>query len=254
MGADMTKLFFISLEDALTADRIEELGADIEALGDVRLVAIDPLGSYLGGGTDSYKDNEVRAALRPTAILAEKYDVSVVLIGHMTKRDGPALYRMLGSIGFQGLVRNSIAAGEWKGQKAIATAKNNLSEYAPARAYDIFDVDGAGTNTGALRWGKGLVGVDANKLTSHKEDDGAIGRPATERNEAKAFLRDFLADGQPHDVGEVKDYADQEGIAGPTLKRAKKDLGVLSTKADMSGPWMWRLPPESHKTLEEVLA
>ena len=35
-------------------------------------VIIDPIGSYLGGGVDAHRDNEVRAILSPIATIARK--------------------------------------------------------------------------------------------------------------------------------------------------------------------------------------
>src|SRR5215212_5768244 len=58
--------------------------------------------------------------------------------------------------------------------------------------------------------------------------------------EAKMFLQNFLANG-PIDSGVVREKAAEAGIAEKTLKRAKADLGVKSSRA---GSWcsLWNLP------------
>ena len=58
------------------------------------------------------------------------------------------------------------------------------------------------------------------------------------REEATEFLRDILADG-PRMQREIRELADQDGISINTLKRAKKDLGIMSTK--LADGWQWRL-------------
>ena len=66
------------------------------------------------------------------------------------------------------------------------------------------------------------------------------------RTQAKRFLRELLADG-PHRAAEVFQLADDADISVPTLKRAKKDLGVDSFQrktAEGKPEWWWVLPEE----------
>ena len=58
---------------------------------------------------------------------------------------------------------------------------------------------------------------------------------------AAEFLEELLADG-PHRAQEVFALADDAGISGRTLKRAKRELGVQSAKRDDG--WWWSLPGE----------
>ena len=51
-------------ERAFTLADMPMLEAALSPLPDCRLVIIDPIGSYLGGGTDAHRDNEVRSVLR----------------------------------------------------------------------------------------------------------------------------------------------------------------------------------------------
>ncbi|MEZ6069434.1 MAG: AAA family ATPase [Pirellulales bacterium] len=54
-------------------------------IGDVRLVVVDPIGSFLGGRTDAHRDNEVRSVLAPVNRLAERYGAAVVIVAHRRK-------------------------------------------------------------------------------------------------------------------------------------------------------------------------
>jgi hypothetical protein len=58
--------------------------------------------------------------------------------------------------------------------------------------------------------------------------------------DAEGFLKEQLCDG-PRDAKAVEAEADDLGITEGTLKRAKRRLGVVSTKAGMDG-WLWSLP------------
>src|SRR5215203_4504878 len=66
--------------------------------------------------------------------------------------------------------------------------------------------------------------------------------------EAKKYLKSTLADG-PVDSELVKKKAAEAGISQKTLKRAKADLGVESSRA---GSWcsMWSLPAEQGTSYE----
>ncbi|MHB1266153.1 MAG: hypothetical protein ACYCY2_00955 [Acidithiobacillus ferriphilus] len=63
-------------------------------------------------------------------------------------------------------------------------------------------------------------------------------RGLSPREEATEFLLDILSDG-PRMQREIVEIADQDGIALKTLKRAKKDEGIVSTK--LANGWQWSL-------------
>ena len=113
MGADLTRIHVLTTIEqsdgrltpfSLTRD-IPLLEQACERLGDVRLIIIDPIGSYLSGA-DSHSDCEVREAVNPLFKLAEKHRCAVLLIAHLNKGVGTnVLYRFSGSIAFAGTSR-----------------------------------------------------------------------------------------------------------------------------------------------------
>ena len=113
MGADLSRIHVLTTVEksdgrlmpfSLTRD-IPLLDEACERLGEVKLVIIDPIGSYLSG-SDSHSDCEVREALLPLFKLAEKHRCAVLLVAHLNKGAGTnVLYRFSGSIGFAGLSR-----------------------------------------------------------------------------------------------------------------------------------------------------
>lgn len=80
------------------SDAVESTGA--------RLLIVDVLMAYLGGKTDSHRDQDIRAVLHPIAALADRAGCTVLLLRHLNKTTGgSALYRGGGSIGIVGACR-----------------------------------------------------------------------------------------------------------------------------------------------------
>ncbi len=77
----------------------------IREIGDVALVVVDPVSSYLGK-TDSHKNSEVRGVLEPLSEMADRTGVAILSVTHLTKPSGngssKALHRFLGRIAFTG--------------------------------------------------------------------------------------------------------------------------------------------------------
>src|SRR5262249_20213247 len=64
---------------------LERLGEKIRAIGDVALVVIDPVTSYMGSKIDSHHTVDVRSVLEPLQKFAERYHVAVLMISHPQK-------------------------------------------------------------------------------------------------------------------------------------------------------------------------
>jgi len=78
----------------------------LRALGDVRLIEIDPISAYFGGSkkADSHNDVDVRTVLAPVTDMANRLDVAILSIQHFNKSSGgihaKALHKFMGSIAF----------------------------------------------------------------------------------------------------------------------------------------------------------
>lgn len=69
-------------------DAVADLDAHLEALGDGQapaLLVIDPVSAFVGAGVDTYRDNEVRAALEQLRGLAAARGLAVLLVMHLRK-------------------------------------------------------------------------------------------------------------------------------------------------------------------------
>ena len=89
-------------------ERLEEAVIRTKA----KLLILDPIQAYLGGGMDMNRANEARDMTKKLATLAEKYQCAIVLVGHMNKAAGnKAAYRGMGSIDFFAVARTSDTSG-----------------------------------------------------------------------------------------------------------------------------------------------
>ncbi len=151
-GADLTKIVSIGFIPTTDPGKNQEyprpfnLANDLDLLEqaikrvNAKLVIIDPIMAVIGS-KDTYKDNEVRAALAPLQGLAEKMGVAVVMIRHFTKNGGEhAIYRGGGSIAFMGLSRIGLMVTkdpDDENKCILANIKNNLAPLASSLSYII---------------------------------------------------------------------------------------------------------------------
>ncbi|MGE5296473.1 MAG: AAA family ATPase, partial [Solirubrobacterales bacterium] len=70
---------------AFTLADVQALEGCLQLHRDCRMIVVDPIGSYLGCGTDSYRDNDVRGLLDPVAHLADLYGPAVLVVAHRRK-------------------------------------------------------------------------------------------------------------------------------------------------------------------------
>lgn len=108
-----------------------------------RLLILDPIQAYLGGGIDINRANETREMTKKLSLLAEKYKCAIVLIGHMNKASGnKAAYRGMGSIDFFAVARSVLLVGRIEGEpdkRAVVQIKNNLAAFGHPKAFEFAD-------------------------------------------------------------------------------------------------------------------
>jgi RecA-family ATPase len=149
-GADLGRIHIVSAVRDTDGRRTFSLQRDLALLeqevrriGDVVLIIIDPVSSYIGGKTDSHKNAEVRGVLEPLGEFAERMKVAVLSVTHFSKAGAgtstKALHRFIGSIAFVGAPRVALAVIEdaANGRRLLLHAKNNLAMPPQGIAYRI---------------------------------------------------------------------------------------------------------------------
>jgi hypothetical protein len=213
-----------------------QLLREVKSLG-AKLVIIDPLSAYLGTDINSFRDQDVRRALRPLSDLGQATGAAVVVVRHLTKATmGSAITAGGGSIGIIGQARTALLVAkdpEDQERVILAVSKNNLSAIPASLAYSIESGEGGSR----IRW----VGE-----SRHSADDLIVaGRDDDEKSathEAGDLLRQWLADG-PQPKIDIAVQAKKAGISSRTLERAKTALGVVHVREGF-GPGsriIWRL-------------
>lgn len=206
---------------------------------DVKLVVIDPVGSYIGG-IDMHRENQVREVLFDLrAKVAEAFGLSVLGIVHLKKggTDEPALSRVLGSVAFTSFCRTAWGVGpdeEDPSRRFFVPLKHNLTA-GKTRGYEFFNTT-APNGAGLVKWG-GRVDKSAEEVMI---DVG--GKPESKKNKAKQIITDALKDGSAFQ-DDVRELIIKEGISEVTMRRAKAELKIKSSKeSKLGGKWLWSLP------------
>lgn len=215
--------------------------AAIERVG-AALVVIDPLMAFLSAETNSHRDQDVRRALAPLARLAERTGAAIVIVRHLNKATGGSvLYRGGGSIGIVGAARSGLLIAkhpEDDGRRVMASIKSNLAPPASSLVFALSEAE-----NGAVRvdW-KGESILDAAALLSAPTDP----EERSVLQEAKDLIREMLSEG-PAAASDIKQEARSADISERTLKTAKRELGVLTSREGEAGKrgggkWVWELP------------
>ena len=259
-GADVTRVYQISAVQQRDGKgrRVFNLQVDLPLLeqeitriGDVRLVIIDPISSYMGK-TDSHKNADVRATLEPVGDMAARLRVAVVSITHFAKGAGKsAINSFIGSIGFIAVSRAGYTVtydpeSEDPARRLFLRGKNNLS---PERRGHAFRIEQRllprDILASAVVWNHEWINKTADEVLAGMVEATSGGSSLAE---AESFLRDLLADG-PLAAKKIEAEAENAGLSWRTVRRAQQALGIRAERraeaGDGLGPagrWYWTLP------------
>jgi putative DNA primase/helicase len=226
---------------------LDLLAREIEKLGNVRMVSIDPISAYLGPKIDSHVNAAVRGVLEPIGEMADRLRVAIVGITHPPKGTGTtAINRFIGSIAFVAAARAAFMVTpdpDDKERRLFLPVKNNLAPLGKGLAYRIKErlvgEPGSLVVTSAIEWDHDHVETTADQAL--QAADECIGSGAKPREEGMEILRELLASG-PMLAAKIKAEVTDAGLSWMTVKRAKKLLGVRTYKLGMTDGWLWELP------------
>jgi putative DNA primase/helicase len=241
-GGDRSRIYFevqSDTEDTVPLISLEtdiaRIEATLRATG-AKIVVIDVVNAYLPK-VDTWKDSNIRSALRPLAQLAAKLGVLVIGIMHLNKKsEYNALQRVTGGIGYVALSRSTILVVRDKvnpARRLFCSMKMNLAPKPKSLAYTftpvpLRDDDGAVVPTFKLTWEDQPIDVTAEQALRKPEK----GRPV---DDVVATILRLVTD-TPVLATEMLIALD--GIAERTIDRAKVKAGVTGIRyAD--GPWYW---------------
>ncbi|MCL2647108.1 MAG: AAA family ATPase [Phycisphaerales bacterium] len=239
-------------EVMFTLEDVTALESALKAVPDCRLIVVDPIGSFLGGGTDAHRDNEVRAVLAPVAKLAEKYGPAVLVVAHRRKGTGSVADDLaLGSRAFTGIARavwHLTRDKENKSRRLLLPGKNNLAPEGNGLAFHIVGAPAS------VAWEHDPVDMHADDALAQENGFGEDAKPGPEpdaQNQAVDWLADELTDQQEHPVKDIQDAAKEAGLAWRTVQKASKRLNVKVHRTGFGGGYVWQLtkPASSAPTM-----
>jgi putative DNA primase/helicase len=247
-GADLDRVYIIeAAKDGDGRERTFDLQHDIDKLrkivadfGDVALVVIDPITSYMGSKIDSHRTTDVRAVLEPLARFAEETGVAVLAVTHPPKAaQGKAINSFTGSLAFVAAVRLAFIVAEEAetNRRLMLSVKNNLGAQAPGLGYQFEQrlVGKKNIVASCIAWDGAPVTMTADQAINQSRVD-------TDRmTDAKEFLLEYLAQG-PMSVEQVKEAAKAQDISDKVLRRAREKLGVVTKRSGFSKGATWELP------------
>lgn len=240
-GADLSRVFLLDQwKDSYGRPRsflnsdVPVLESSLRHLAAPKLLIVDPLMAFIGAGTDTNKDNEVRGALQSLVEMALRQRIAVVVVAHLNKGElTNVLYKISGSVGFVALSRSVCMVGQdgESGKRGFLHIKNNIGPLAPPIT---FSIDNSG-----FHWGQ--VDESLTPEGMFKTPDGRKRR--REHEEVADWLRRSLANG-PRSSSEMKAEAEEIGYALRTVNRVRADIGVKSEhEIDENGKklpsWQW---------------
>jgi putative DNA primase/helicase len=260
--ADVSKVHLLSAvrkvdneghyERLISLADVEAIEAALIMLPDCKLIVVDPVGSFLGGGTDAHRDNEVRGVLAPIAALAEKYGPAVLVVAHRRKSSANIADDLaLGSRAFTGVARavwHLSRHPEKKALRLFLPGKNNLAREGGGLAFSIIG------EPPRISWEREPVALSADDALAAEAEkrDPNPGPEAAALEAAEMWLQSALAGGPRLSIELLDEWKNGQGGSDRTLKRANKELGVEAYRVKIPGPWWWRLPSKDAEPAKDV--
>jgi len=222
---------------------LPELRKLISRRGDVKLLVIDPLNSFMGAKTDTHRDSDVRNVLMPLIELANKSNVAVICCVHLNKNtlNTKSLYRGMGSVAY-----NASARMCWLLSRDLEDPDSPARLLTPVK-YNLIKKP----------LGLSFQINDDRTLTFNSEpvtmsSDEALGAEKTvlapKKEAAVEFLNKTLTPGKAISTAELHKLSKENGISEFCLKQAKAELGGIKTyplrQPNGKNLWFWELKNE----------
>lgn len=251
-GADCSKIFILKTvayrdstgqkkERGFTLADITQLEKALIDHPGVKLIVIDPIGSFLGGKVDGHRDNEIRSVLAPLAALAEKYNCAILIVAHRRKSAAASADDMaLGSIGFVGLSRAvwHLSRDENNPERRLLLpGKMNLCRQPDGLAFSI------GGEPASIQWESDPVQMSADDHQAEVNGMAIRGPKPEARNTAGEWLSRYLSGGSRR-VSEVRAESAAAGLSWRTVQRAADAIPVVRESDFSTKEYRWSLPPD----------
>lgn len=203
------------------------------------LVVFDTLNTYIGRA-DTHKASEVAQAFGIFMQIAKDFNCAVLVLRHLTKGSGPAIYRGQGSVSFGGLARVVMVVGvdpEDTDTRVMAIVKMNFAK--PPQALE-FRIEERKKGASEFIWGQ-HVNLSAQEILDASAQARQEGKQGQGIQDAMEFLESTIT-GAAVEVGKLYRMAEKRSISAKMLDRAASKMNiqkkVKGRKADRVEKWI----------------
>lgn len=187
------------------------------------LVVFDTLNTYIGKA-DTHKASEVAQAFGIFQQISKDFNCSVLVLRHLVKGGGSAIYRGQGSIAFTGSARVVMSVGvdpEDTDTRAMAITKINIGKAPQAMT---FRIEGRENDKSEFIWGD-FVNLSAQEILDAAGAARAEGKQGTGIQDAMEFLESTIT-GAAVEVGKLYRMAEQRSVSRKMIDRAASKMQV----------------------------
>ncbi len=232
-GADCRNIAFINEEVYVGLTLDDERIRDAITECNPQLVVIDPIQSYIGNDSDLQIAVRARKLMRRIGMWASTFNCAIVLIGHLSKREGSKeLYRGLGSIDVVASARSVLQVERDVNDTDIRVVRQIKNSLAP-KGKDLHFEIRPGTG---FRWLGESEPVEVPTVTMEPAETFI---PKSKHELAAMLIKKALANG-PMESMEIKKLMVEYRIGDKTMNEVKAELGIKPYRKMRS--WYWVLP------------
>lgn len=247
-GADLSRITAITEILSLPED-LPRLFALITATK-ARLFILDPLMAALSSGVKSNNDQDIRRTLAQLQDLGQRTGCAILIIRHLNKGEGPAMYRGGGSIGIIGAARSGLVVGKDprmpETRRILARTKCNLAPPVPALCYSFLQRG----DVAIVHW-EGECDITADELLSRPKPPAPT-KPASSLVPPPSLEDKILACLLEHPGGLIADAVARAVHTQPiTVKmtlRRMADAGELCRRVGVRGSILFVHPDHYQQT------
>jgi archaellum biogenesis ATPase FlaH len=220
--------FSIDDEDALEEvyDKCEEIKP--------ALVIFDTLNTYIGKA-DTYKAAEVTQAFNNFKDIAKQFNCAVLVLRHLTKGGGSAIYRGQGSIAFAGSARVVMSVGVDPGDTDVRAMAITKINFAKAPKALTFRIEERKKDRSEFIWGE-YVDLSAQEIMDAAAEARAEGKQGDHMQEAMEFLESTIT-GAEVEVDKLYRMAEKRSISRKLIDRAFEKMDIIERKKSKVRTW-----------------
>lgn len=238
---DLTNYFVIQQPFSIDDDDTMDLIYDKFEEHKPALVVFDTLNTYIGRA-DTHKASETAQAFGMFMQIAKDFNCAVLVLRHLTKGGGSAMYRGQGSIGFAGLARCVLSVGvdpEDTDTRVIAVTKMNYAKAPQALSFRI-EEKSKGKGRSEFIWGD-FVNLTSQEVLDAASEKRAEGKVGDSMQEAMEFLESTI-NGTAVEVDRLYRMGEKRSISKKMIDRAAARMSVI--KKMKKGVESWGMKKE----------